>query len=152
MLDRQHIGKVLSRVTRTVEAGRLRFFLDVIGDRQAARADPSSDPGSDRGLRVPPTYLFCLEMMDDPEPLAWLTDIGVNLLYILHGQQRFDYHAPAFAGDRLSFDATITDIYDKKGGALQFVVKQTQVRNQDDRRVATLSTTVVYREPVARAA
>lgn len=148
MLDRQHIGKALGRVTRTVEAGRLRFFLDVIGDRQAAQADP----GSDRGLRVPPTYLFCLEMMDDPKPLAWLTDIGVDLLYILHGQQRFDYHASAFAGDRLSFDATITDIYDKKGGALQFVVKQTQVRNQDDRRVATLSTTVVYREPVARAA
>ena len=148
MLDKQHIGKTLRRVTRTVEAGRLRFFLDVIGDQDGAFATA----GGDAALRVPPTYLFCLEMMDDPDPLDWLTSMGVNLMHILHGQQRFNYHAPAFAGDRLSFDATIADIYDKKGGALQFIVKNTRVTNQHDVLVATLASTVVYRAPVAKAA
>jgi hypothetical protein len=145
MLDRQHIGEALRRATRTVEAGRLRFFLDVIGEKERAFA---ADGGA-RSLRVPPTYLFCLEMMDDPDPLYWLKDLGVNLLHILHGLQRFDYHAPAFAGDTLVFDASIGDIYDKKGGALQFIVKRTEVRNQADVRIATLSSTVVYRDPVA---
>src|SRR5437867_2416868 len=112
MLDRQHIGRSLRRVTRVVEAGRLRFFLDVIGDKERAFATHAAE----RPLRVPPTYLLCLEMMDDPDPLYWLTDIGVNLLHILHGQQRFGYHAPAFAGDTLSFAASIDDIYEKKGG------------------------------------
>ena len=147
MLDRQHIGKQLRRVTRTVEAGRLRFFLDVIGEKAD---DPGDEPGS--ALRVPPTYLFCLEMMGDPDPLDWLKALGVNLLYILHGEQRFDYHAPAFAGDRLSFAPSIADIYDKKGGALQFIVKHTEVRNQHDARIATLVSTVVVRDPAARAA
>ena len=148
MLDKQHIGKTLRQVTRTVEAGRLRFFLDAIGDKAAAFADL----GSEAGLRVPPTYLFCLEMMDDPDPLDWLTGMGVNLLHILHGQQRFDYHAPAYAGDRLSFEARIGDIYEKKGGALQFIVKHTDVRNQHATRIATLSSTVVYRQPAGSAA
>ena len=143
MLDRQHIGKSLRPVTRVVEAGRLRFFLDVIGDRERAFATDATP------LRVPPSYLFCLEMMDDPDPLHWLKDIGVNLLHILHGQQRFDYHAPAFAGDTLTFDSAIGDIYEKKGGALQFVIRRTEVRNQADLRIATLSSTVVYRDPAA---
>jgi hypothetical protein len=148
MLDRQHIGRTLRRVTRTVEAGRLRFFLDVIGAKDMAYAIDGTDAG--RSLRVPPTYLFCLEMMDDPDPLYWLKDIGVNLLHILHGQQRFDYYAPAFAGDMLSFDASIGDIYDKKGGALEFVVKKTEVRNEAEVHIATLASTVVYRDPAAK--
>jgi acyl dehydratase len=90
--------------------------------------------------------------MDDPDPLDWLKSLGVNLLHILHGQQRFDYRAPVFAGDRLSFDARIADIYEKKNGALQFIVKHTEVRNQDDASVATLASTVVYRDPSARTA
>ena len=145
MLDRQHIGKALRRATRTVEAGRLRFFLDVIGEKERAFAAEEDA----RSLRVPPTYLFCLEMMDDPDPLYWLKDIGVDLLHILHGQQRFEYHASAFAGDTLVFDASIGNIYDKKGGALQFIVKKTEVRNQAGAHVATLSSTVVYRDPAA---
>jgi len=146
MLDRQYIGRSLRRVTRVVEAGRLRFFLDVIGDKERAFATHAAE----RPLRVPPTYLFCLEMMDDPDPLYWLTDIGVNLLHILHGQQRFGYHAPAFAGDTLSFAASIDDIYEKKGGAMQFIVKRTEVCNQADARIATLSSTVIYRDPAAQ--
>jgi hypothetical protein len=148
MLDRKYIGRTLRRVRRTVEAGRLRFFLDVIGDKDRAYAADQGD--DDRSLRVPPTYLFCLEMMDDPDPLYWLKDIGVDLMHILHGQQRFEYHAPAFAGDTLSFDASIGDIYDKKGGTLEFVVKKTEVRNQAGARIATLASTVVYRDPAAR--
>jgi hypothetical protein len=148
MLNREYIGRRLRSVTRTVEAGRLRFFLDTVGDKAQAFANP----GDDAALRAPPTYLFCLEMMDDPDPLDWLKTLGVNLLHILHGQQRFDYRAPVFAGDRLTFDASIADIYEKKNGALQFIVKHTEVRNQHDASVATLASTVVYRDPSARTA
>ncbi|MBT2302007.1 MaoC family dehydratase N-terminal domain-containing protein [Variovorax paradoxus] len=144
MLDKTQIGKSLRRVTRNVEAGQLRFFLDVIGDKEKAfRAKQAGTP-----LQVPPTYFFCLEMMDDPDPLDWLKGLGVNLLHILHGQQRFDYHASAFAGDELTFEASIQDIQEKKGGALQFVLKKTEVTNQHGTRIATASSTVIYRDPV----
>ena len=39
----------------------------------------------------------------------------------------------------------IVDIYDKKGGALEFVVLETSVTNQDDELCATLHTVAVLR-------
>jgi len=142
MISREHIGRH-RRATRQVELGQLRFFLSAIGEKEAAFA--ALAPG--QRLQVPPTYLFCLEMIDDPDPLDWLTGMGVNLLHILHGQQRFDYHAPAWSGDTLEFDMCIEDIQEKKGGAMQFILKKTEVRNQHGALVATLSSTVIYRDP-----
>lgn len=147
MIDNKHIGRSLRRVTRTVEPGQLRFFLDVIGDKHSA----ATARAAGRALQVPPTYLFCLEMIDDPDPLYWLAELEVKLLHILHGQQRFDYHAPAFAGDVLSFEASIQDIQQKKDGALQFIFKKTEVRNQADVHIATLASTVIYRDPAHKA-
>jgi len=145
MLDREQIGRTLRTVTREVEAGRLRFFLDVIGEKERAFAT-----NQDIRLKVPPTYLFCLEMMDEPDPLYWLKELGVNLMHILHGLQRFDYERPAYAGDRLTFQASISDIYEKRGGAMQFIVKRTRITNQDSLPVATLSSTVIYRDPALK--
>jgi hypothetical protein len=36
------------------------------------------------------------------------------------------------SGDKLDFDGEITDIYDKRNGALQFVVKDVKVRRQGE--------------------
>ncbi len=142
MISREHIGRH-RRATRQVELGQLRFFLNVIGEKEAAFT--ALAPG--QRLQVPPTYFFCLEMIDDPDPLDWLTGMGVNLLHILHGQQRFDYHAPAWSGDTLEFDMCIEGIEEKKGGAMQFILKKTEVRNQHGTLVATLQSTVIYRDP-----
>lgn len=142
LLDRGQIGKQIHRVTRDVEPGRLRFFLQAIGECDRAFAV------TDR-LQVPPTYLLCLEMLDDPDPVAWLKGIGINLMHILHGTQRFDYHTPAYAGDRLTFESDIQDIYEKKGGALQFVVRRTRVTRGEE-PVATLASTIIYRDPALK--
>jgi hypothetical protein len=39
----------------------------------------------------------------------------------------------------------VADIYDKKGGALEFVVRETRVTNQDGALVADLSCVTVVR-------
>ena len=54
-------------------------------------------------LRVPPSYLFCLEMMDATVPFEFLTALNIDLARVLHGEQRFDYHAPVVVGDVLTF-------------------------------------------------
>jgi acyl dehydratase len=46
---------------------------------------------------------------------------------VLHGEQEFRYHRMAYAGDELTARARFTDVYSKKGGALQFLVKETTV-------------------------
>ena len=127
-----------------VERGRLRFFAQATGqsdpvyfDVEAARA------AGHRDLPVPPTFLFCLEM-ERPDPWDFVAELGVDLRTILHGGQSFDYHAMAYAGDRLTFDSALTDRYQKKNGALTFVERTTDV-TRDGGPVARLVTTIVLR-------
>jgi acyl dehydratase len=51
----------------------------------------------------------------------------------------------AHAGDRLSFAQRVADIYDKKGGLLEFMVRETRVSNQRGEPVADLVATTVVR-------
>jgi acyl dehydratase len=51
----------------------------------------------------------------------------------------------AYAGDVLRFESRIADIYDKKNGALWFIVRETRVTNQRGEHVADLRSVVVQR-------
>ena len=145
MLDKQYIGHTLPPFQVNVEPGRLRFFAkatcqtdpDYIDD-EAARA--AGHPG----LPVPPTFLFCLEM-ESPNPAAIRELLGMDYRRLLHGEQGFTYYVMAHAGDRLTFSQQIADIYDKKNGALEFVVRKTRVSNQRGELVAELRCTSVVR-------
>jgi acyl dehydratase len=54
----------------------------------------------------------------------------------------------AYAGDELTARSRIADIYDKKGGLLEFVVRETTVTDQEGAVVAVLrSSTVVQNRP-----
>ena len=74
-----------------------------------------------------------------------LNDMGVNLQRILHGEQQFTYHAPMCAGDTITVESTFTDIYDKKNGALEFLVKDSVITNQHGTHVADMRCVVVVR-------
>ena len=145
MVDQSAVGRAFTPVTARVEPGRLRFFLNTLGRgqsrlprREAARAGYAAAP-------VPPTYLFCLEMMDATEPFEFLTALDIDLARVLHGEQRFDYHAPVVVGDTLTFKPKVTSVTEKKGGAMTLVVVETEVTNQNGVHVADVSRTVVVR-------
>ena len=145
MIDKSHIGTVVSRHTVEVEAGRLRFFAKAIGQGDERYTDlNAARVRGDANLAVPPTFLFCLDM-DAPNPRATMDLLGIDISKVLHGEQSFTYHRMAFAGERLSFEGRIVDIYDKKGGALEFVVRETRVTNEAGELVAQLRNSLVVR-------
>jgi acyl dehydratase len=145
MIDRRHIGHVMAPFTVPVEAGRLRFFAKATGQTDPVYTDAAAarDAGH-RDLPVPPTFLFCLEM-ESPHSGAIREMLGLDYRRLLHGEQQFTYHAMAYAGDQLRFEPRIEDIYDKKGGALEFVVRQTRVTNQHGALIAELRCVTVQR-------
>jgi acyl dehydratase len=144
MIDKKHIGRTLPAFRTTVEAGRLRFFAKAIGETNPLYFDESAarDAGH-ANLPLPPTFLFSLEF-EQPDA-SWRDEIGIELPRILHGEQQFTYHRMACAGDTLLFESRIADIYDKKGGALEFVVRETRVTNQHGEHVADLRSVIVQR-------
>ena len=150
MVDQSAVGRSFTPVIARVEEGRLRYFLDtlketnpVYRDAQAARTQGyAAQP-------VPPTYLFCLEMMDAEQAFEFLTVLGADLAQVLHGEQRFTYRAPVMVGDTLLFEPRIAGITDKKGGAMTLAVVETRVTNQHGVHVADCSRTVVVLNKVA---
>lgn len=148
MIDKQFIGHVMPRFSALVEAGRLRFFAKATGQTDPIYSDEAAAHAAGHpGLPVPPTFLFCLEM-ESPDPAAIRDLLGMDYRTLLHGEQGFHYHRMAYAGDTLTFEQRIEDIYDKKGGALEFVVRGTRVSNQRDELVAELRAVTVIRNPV----
>ncbi len=145
MIDRRYIGHVLAPFSVPVEAGRLRFFAKATGQTDPVYSDEAAarDAGH-AGLPVPPTFLFCLEM-EGPNPAAIRELLQLDYRRLLHGEQQFTYRAMAYAGDVLRFEQRIEDIYDKKGGALEFVVRRTRVSNQHGAPVAELRCVSVMR-------
>ncbi len=77
--------------------------------------------------------------------MAWLVPLGVEVGRVLHGEQSFTYKRQVFAGDVLTFQPRISEIYDKKDGALEFVLRTTEVTDQVGERVAELRMLAVYR-------
>jgi acyl dehydratase len=145
VIDRKHIGIELPSLTVDVEKGRLRFFAKAIGETDPIYTDEAAARAAGyRSLPAPPTFAFCLEM-ETPDPFAFYEHMGIELGRVLHGEQGFTYHAPICAGDRLTLKPRIADIYAKKNGALEFVVKETAVTNQDGERVVDLRSIIVVR-------
>ncbi|MFJ5830712.1 MaoC family dehydratase N-terminal domain-containing protein [Streptomyces sp. NPDC093089] len=147
-IDPALIGSRTPAFVTVAERGRLRFFAHATGQTEAVYSDPeAAEAAGHRDLPVPPTFLFCLEM-DNPDRGRFLTDLGIDVRTILHGGQEFTYHAPAYAGDALTFVTEVKDVYAKKGGALQFIVRDTHV-TRDGAPIATLTSTLVVRDPKA---
>ncbi|MNP28589.1 hypothetical protein D3C76_1215620 [compost metagenome] len=145
MADKSLIGRSLGVTSAELEKGRLRFFAHAIGETDPIYSDEAAaNAAGYKSLPMPPTFLFCLQG-EGRDLVEELNIYGFDLGRILHAEQEFIYHKPAVAGDVLTFDARIVDVYDKKGGALQFVVKETRVTNQDGEHIADVRCSLVQR-------
>ena len=133
MVSPDLIGHRLPTTHATVEPGRLKAF------RRAISSADCADPVA------PLTYLFALEMLEAERPLAFIQDLGIDLAAVLHSEQAFQYLQPIRAGDRLLMEGRVTDIFEKKGGALSFVVQDVRVTREDGEHVANVRRTLVVR-------
>ena len=55
-----------------------------------------------------------------------LEALNMDLPKILHGEQKFIYHAPVVVGDVLTFRSEIADVVQKKGGAMTLITVTTK--------------------------
>ncbi|WP_448119590.1 MaoC family dehydratase N-terminal domain-containing protein [Pseudomonas serbica] len=145
MADKSLIGRSMGVTQVEVEKGRLRFFAKAIGETDPIYTDEDAARAAGyKSLPVPPTFLFCMQG-EGQDLVEQLNVYGFDLGRILHAEQSFVYHRPAVAGDVLTFESRVVDVYEKKGGALQFVVNETRVTNQHGEHVANIGCTLVQR-------
>lgn len=146
MIDRKHIGYKSPVFDVEVEKGRLRLFAKSLGEDNPIYSDEAAaQAAGHRSLPVMPTFFFCLEM-EQTDPYRWFEHLGIPLANALHAEQQFTYHQMAYAGDRLTYAAQVVDIYDKKGGALEFVVQDNLITNQHKETVAKFRRVIVIQQ------
>lgn len=145
MVDKKWIGFEIGSSVLPVERGRLKFFAKAIGETSPVYLDESA--ARDAGyadLPAPPTFLFTAEL-DSGAMFGLLDRLGVPIQNVLHGEQSFEYLGPIVAGDTVTVTSRIKDIYDKKGGVLEFIETESQVTNQRGEPVARLQSLTVVR-------
>jgi len=145
VIDKKWIGHEAASSTLTVERGRLKFFAKAIGETNPVYSDEAAAQAAGYAdLPAPPTFLFAAEL-DSGAMFALLDQLEIPLSKVLHGEEGFEYLAPVVAGDTVTVTTRVKDIYDKRGGALEFLETESVVINQDGATVAKIRNTTVLR-------
>jgi acyl dehydratase len=145
VIDKKWIGHEQTPAVFALERSRMQFFAKAIGETDPVYTDLAvAKKAGYADIPALPTFLFSAEL-DSGTLLGVLDDLEIPIAKLLHGEQSFTYHRAACAGDTVTLRSKITDIYDKKGGALEFVVKTSRVTNQHDELVAELRAVLVCR-------
>jgi len=129
--DRAIVGYAWPAWEVEVEAGRLRLLAKAIGETRPMHTSVEGARAAGyRSIVAPPTFAFCL-LADSPVGPGYLADVGIPIARVLHGEQQFTFHQLLCAGDRVRVTRRVADAYEKKGGALRFVVLESEVRMAD---------------------
>ncbi|WP_236795005.1 MaoC family dehydratase N-terminal domain-containing protein [Amycolatopsis sp. GM8] len=130
-------------ITVPVERGRLQFFAKAIGETDPVYTDlAAAAEAGHPDLPVPPTFFFSLEL-SSPDPFAYLRELNVDMRQVLHGEQSFEYHTMVHAGETVTVRPRIADVFAKKGGALEFLVRRTDFVRGGELVAEATSTLVV---------
>ena len=129
-LDRKYIGLEMGPFEATLEKGQMELFAKAFGERNSIYSDEEKARSEGfRSIVALPTYLIRLGSREDLT-YGMFSKLGINVANLLHGEQEFKLAKTVCAGDTLVGTKVITDIYDKKGGALDFLVTETSYRDE----------------------
>ena len=145
MIDKSVIGKEYPAFTVEVEKRWVRSFAEAIGEIDTVYFDESAAKAAGyRSLPAPPTFPFAT-IMERNQSFMILDELGIDKRRAMHAEQSFVYHTDLCAGDIVTGRQKVVDVYDKKNGALDFLVRETRVTNQHGQHVADMRTVVVQR-------
>jgi len=144
-------GTKTELITFDVEAGRISFFCETLGEMNPIHHDADAARAAGfRGIVAPPTFAMVVDTetgrtAERAGKASLPTLIGCNFARLLHGEERYDYHGLIFAGDRLAVSTEILGFEDKKGGALEFAHMRTEIRHAERGLLVTITRSLVHR-------
>lgn len=138
-IDRCHIGFSLPSFKVSIDPERLRLFAQAIGEE---------NPCFEK--IAPPTFLKAIEGENNSSRVI-LEALQIDLKRVLHAEQQFDFIEPVRAGDSITVERRVMDIYDKREGALEFVVIESVLSNEARAVVGRSRQVVMVRNATKRA-
>jgi len=123
------IGKTNPPFEYEVGREKIREYANVVGESDPVHHDPEAARAAGfRGVVAPP--MFCVVYSAGAMGPAVLDpELGINLMMMVHGSQEFEWGEPVCAGDVVTTQATVKDVFDKNG--MKFYVFESESKNQE---------------------
>lgn len=135
-------GKAYDPVEFEVEAERIRKYAEAVHEGNPVHHDPEAARAAGfRDLVAPP--MFAVVYSAPAMGPAIIEAIGEKLPRMVHGGQELVWGEPVCAGDTISTQASIREIYEKNG--MEFFVFESVSRNRDGQEVVRGTWTNIVR-------
>jgi acyl dehydratase len=144
MLDPSYTGKAYPPATPyLVGREKIREFALAIGATEPVYLDPEAARALGHpDVIAPPTFPIMLTA-DGTRAMIADPGLGLDFSRVVHGDQRFSYTRPVYAGDRLTARTTIEEITMR--GAHAFLTHRTDVVDEGGEPVVTAWSKLVVR-------
>ena len=143
-INRDFLGRTYPP-TEPYEVSRLKIaeFASAIGDPNPLYRDrEAAQAAGHRDVLAPPTFPIVISMAGSAQAVMD-PGLGINYAMVVHGEQRFAYSRPLYAGDVVTCQSTISDI--RAVGRNELLTTQTEIRTVDGEHVCTAHSTLVER-------
>jgi acyl dehydratase len=128
MTDRGRLGFSTAPTTVSIDAWRVKLFCQAIGETDPVYWDDTAARAAGHpACPLPTSYLKAIEG-EHFSSAALMQLLQVPLHGVLHAEQAFEHHAPVHVGDCVEVSRHVAEIFDKKDGAMTFIVVDTQYR------------------------
>lgn len=137
-----------------IEKGKIREFAKAIQEDNPIFYDEQAAVAVGyRSIPAPLTFSQALNFWNPNE--SPVIQLGLDLRYVLHGGQEYEYFKPVVAGDVLQVSCRMADAYDKegsRGGRMLFVVIETLFTDQQGEKVLSSKQIIIQTGGVVKKA
>ena len=142
-VDTSKIGKTYPPATYEVGSEKIREYANAVGEDNPVHHDRDAAHGAGfRDVVAPPMFavVYSARALG---PAVLDPELGINLMLMVHGGQEFVWGEPVCAGDTVTTEGRVKDIYEKDGK--QFYVFESVSTNQDGQEVVRGTWTNIVR-------
>jgi acyl dehydratase len=142
-VDTSAKGKTYPPYQYEVGKEKIREYAFAVGEENPVYFDRGK--AKEAGFRdVPAPPMFAtVYSAGSVGPAVVDPEVGINLAMMVHGGQEFVWGEPVCAGDTVTTETTVKDIYEKDGKA--FYIFESVSRNQEGQEVVRATWTNIVR-------
>ena len=137
------VGKQYPETTYEVGLEKIREYANAVGQTEPVHHD--REAARQAGFRdvVAPPMFAVVYSAPALGPAILDPDVGINFAAMVHGGQEFVWGEPVCAGDTITTETSVKDVYER--GGMGFYVFESVSRNQDGQEVVRGTWTNIVR-------
>jgi acyl dehydratase len=142
-VDESMKGKTYPPFEYEVGREKIREYASAVGEHNPVHHD--REAAKSAGFRdvVAPPMFAVVYSTGSVAPAILDPEVGINFARMLHGSQEFEWDEPVCAGDTITTETTVEDLYERTG--MEFFVFKSVSKNQDGKEVVRGTWTNIVR-------